>query len=156
MSRRHATTRKILSEYAETTNRPESSFCNRSKDREGQFWHGNYNEMRFSAQHICSYSEIWVRKEGLGHGREDVKYSPWSQRSEFKRVEQSGSAGLGFVATELKKASTVWFLSLDLKLCEYWKHKDIKKFERERWLTWSMYLRVSRGRGRVEVQNPQC
>lgn len=96
MSRRHATTRKILSEYAETTNRPESSFCNRSKDREGQFWHGNYKEMRFSAQHICSYSEIWVRKEGLGHGREDVKYSPWSQRSEFKMSRTEWLSRFGF------------------------------------------------------------
>lgn len=40
-------------------------------------------------------------------------------------VEQNDSAGLGFVATESKKASMVWFLSLDLKLCEYWKNTKI-------------------------------
>lgn len=93
---------------------------------------------------------VWVMEEktsNIPHGVKEVS---------LKWVEQSGSASLGFVATELKKASTVWFLSLDLKLCEYWKYKDIKKFERERWLTWSTDLMVSRGGVRVEVQNPQC
>lgn len=63
------------------------------------------------------------KMSNIPHGAKEVS---------LKWVEQSGSAGLGFVATELKKASTVWFLFLDLKLCKYWKYKDIKKFKRER------------------------
>lgn len=63
------------------------------------------------------------KMSNIPHGAKEVS---------LKGAEQNDSAGLSFVATELKKVSTVWFLSLDLKLCEYWKNIKILRNLKEK------------------------